>query len=441
MTWENNLLPASFRGVEFDILSIDDDAQRALARHAYPYTDGVDIEDMGREGRHVSVRAIFYGDDYEQRLQEFIAALDERGAGDLVHPVFGAMDQMQVNSYRISHQAEMPDSCAVNIEFEESVTGAPFFDRTLASQKADAIDVAADEAEDASNTVVEDECNALTANSDSISLSRISAMRQQAVTFLMTLNNEVHGVITSITDPIRNVLGFVADVTALTQSLVDIVPNELEYLQNFANANFNRIDRLLSPASLTPFFSRTSSVPDSYSAWLSSVTNMNATQATASPVSSYPVSAAQSLADTQILATHIAVECAVTKSRILSQVLASEADTPTLTPPQIEQLVNNVRASINAAMLQARTRYNLEQSRAITEPLKNLAFNIQESARSIINAKPPMIMKSAESALPLRVLAHRWYGDHTRALELQRLNNLRQPNQINAGDQLNAYAK
>lgn len=456
MTWADNLLPASFRDIEFDILSVDDEATRALARHAYPYTNGADVEDMGREARHVSVKAIFFGDDYEQRLQDFIAALDERGAGALVHPVFGIMELVQVTSYRISHQAEMPDACTVNIEFEESVTSAPFFDRTLASQKADAIDTAADDAQSASDDVLTEECNNVEAQSNGgalDALSRISAMRQQAVTFLLTLNNEVHGILTSITDPIRNVLGFVADVTSLCQSLIDLVPNELEYLQNFANANFNRIDRLLSTSSLQPVVASASNAPTSYAAWVannaasapntvSSGGSVSSGASTIIPASSiYPVSATQSLADTQVFTVHIAIGRAVSKARVLALVVASEAENPHLTPRQVEQMVTTVRAAINDAIAQARTRYPLEQARKITEPLKTLAMTVQESGRSVINARPPLIVRPVESSAPVRLLAHLWYGTQSRGPELLRLNNLRQPNAITAGDKLNAYAK
>ncbi|MGV4146288.1 DNA circularization protein, partial [Citrobacter freundii] len=42
----------------------------------------------------------------------------------------------------------------------------------------------------------------------------------------------------------------------------------------------------------------------------------------------------------------------------------------------------------------------------------------------------------------LHLLAHLWYEDYTRATELLRLNpTLRNPNNIKAGDVLNAYSR
>ena len=227
MTWENNLLTAAFRDVEFVMVSIDDAATRALARHSYPYKDGADVEDMGRDARRFSVHAIFFGDDYESRLQIFIDALDVRGAGPLVHPVFGNIEKVQVADYRIHHDSDNPDACTITIEFEESIPAQPFFSRQLASQKADAIDSAAAAVEIAGIEVliVQFDGLAMLAGTGALdALARLGALQGQAVAFLTNLNAEVRGIVASITDPIRGVIAFAADVKAFTQSLIDILP-------------------------------------------------------------------------------------------------------------------------------------------------------------------------------------------------------------------------
>ncbi|WP_295756004.1 DNA circularization N-terminal domain-containing protein [Undibacterium sp.] len=421
MTWANNLLTASFRDIEFDTISTDDAAPRALARHSYPYQDGEDIEDMGRNARKFSVQAIFFGDDYQDRLKEFTDVLDERGSGVLVHPIFGNIDRAQVVEYRVKHEADSVDSCTVSIEFEESTTSQPFFSRQLSSQKADAVDSAADDAANASAGVMTSEVNDLQEQADTGALSalaRVNALRGQAVAFLTNINAEVRGIVASISDPIRGVISFVADITSLTQSLIDIVPNELEFLQNYAQSVFGRADRLLSPSSV-----------------------VLASSSAAVATSTYPVPTAQLLADTQILTTHIAVQRAVIKSQVISLVLASESIEPTLTPKQIETLVTTARAAINDAIIAARVRYGVDNCRRITEPLKTLALAVQESGRAVILARPPLVTRTLDAPAPLRVLAHRWYGDHTRSVELIRLNNLRLPNALNAGDVINVYTK
>jgi prophage DNA circulation protein len=412
MTWALNLLPASFRGVEFDILSTDDEADRALARHAYPYRDGEDIEDMGRRARRISIKAIFYGDDYESRLQAFIEALDEADSGTLVHPVFGVMDDVQAAGYKIHHDAETIDSCTISIEFEESTTAQPFFSRQLASQKADAIGLSALAASAASGNVLAAAFGALAALNTLGALSRIAALRACTVGFLLALNAVARGVVSSITNPVRMGVAFVADVAALTNALINVVPDELDRLHHYAQSTMRQIDSLLTVG---------------VSTYGAAVT--------------YPVSTAQLLADQQVLTAHVAVERASANAQLVGLVLASESIDPTMTPQQIESLINAVRRAINEAVDAVRARYGVEECRAITEPLKTLALNVQEAGRSVILARPPMVARKVDAPTPLRLLAHVWYGDHARSAEILRLNNLRVPNTISAGEVLNVYSR
>ena len=149
MAWIDTLLDATFRGVTFDCVSAGDAQQYALVEHDYPYVAGADVEDMGAHARKISLRAVFYGADYETQMQSFIAALDGLNAdaiphpaypngGWLQHPVFGMLF-CQVASYRVAHEADTVDEAQLEIEFVESTPAAPFFSRELAVQKAEAV--------------------------------------------------------------------------------------------------------------------------------------------------------------------------------------------------------------------------------------------------------------------------------------------------------------
>jgi len=59
----------------------------------------------------------------------------------------------------------------------------------------------------------------------------------------------------------------------------------------------------------------------------------------------------------------------------------------------------------------------------------------------VILQRPPLLSRTVESTSSLRLLAHRWYGDNSRALELLRLNpTLRTPYGIATGTVMRAYA-
>ena len=55
---------ASYRGVRFDVLSVDDNLERATITHAYPFVNGGDIEDLGLNPLTIQLQAVFYGEGY-----------------------------------------------------------------------------------------------------------------------------------------------------------------------------------------------------------------------------------------------------------------------------------------------------------------------------------------------------------------------------------------
>lgn len=138
MAWLVTLQQASFRGVPFDCVGVDDEIQRALVEHVIPYQEGAQVEDMGREGRRFRVSALVWGDAYEAQLQFLTAALDEPGEGELIHPLYG-VKTCHVASWRVSHEAEAPDQCQISMEFVESLPGVALYDAISALANADLV--------------------------------------------------------------------------------------------------------------------------------------------------------------------------------------------------------------------------------------------------------------------------------------------------------------
>ncbi len=85
------LLQASFRGVPFHVSSVELEAGRRTVVHEYPQRDKPYVEDIGRATRKVSFTAFLVGDDYITQAQAFIAAVEKKGPGTLVHPHLGEM--------------------------------------------------------------------------------------------------------------------------------------------------------------------------------------------------------------------------------------------------------------------------------------------------------------------------------------------------------------
>lgn len=91
MAWNDNLRPATFRGVPFKVDSHDAQGGRRTVKHEFPLRDKPYVEDMGRRAKEFSIDAYVVGDDYMQQRDALMRACDEAGSADLVHPYLGTL--------------------------------------------------------------------------------------------------------------------------------------------------------------------------------------------------------------------------------------------------------------------------------------------------------------------------------------------------------------
>jgi prophage DNA circulation protein len=411
MAWAQTLLVASFKGMDFDVVKTDDSSERATVEHSYPYVNGSDIEDMWLGARNTNVEAVFYGDDYEYRLQAFLAMLDQPGPGELIHPVFGSIKNALAKRSSVHHDAEKPNEASFTIEFIEDTPSNPFFDRTLPSQTADAVPQHGATATAAATEAHSSLIDRLRAANP---LSGLDALRTALTGPLLAVMAQA-GTVLSGLDVLAYPRAWGNDISALVGGLLDI--------RDFG-AKLG-VD------------------------WASIQSDLNAFSIFSTPTSSAAIPAPGKVTfgiaptEAQVIAATAAtiqVNTAVGLANAASFVMVSEAATPTLSPIAIEAIANTARSAIEVAIEQVRAIYGIDQSRPITEPLKDQALAIQDAARMIIEARPPLIWRTVDTPGNFRLLAHLWYGDHTRAPELYRLNGARSPF-VNAGDRIHAYAK
>lgn len=98
----NNLQPASFRGVPFEVEGSDLEAGRRVQLHEYPQRDKPYVEDLGRATRALTINAFVVGADYVARANRVLAAIEEGGPGTLVHPWLGSMQVSVKDVLRVS---------------------------------------------------------------------------------------------------------------------------------------------------------------------------------------------------------------------------------------------------------------------------------------------------------------------------------------------------
>ncbi len=417
MAWKDTLRPASFRGVPFEVLRTRDHGEKAVVEHEYPYRDGGEVEDMGRKARRISITAVAWGPAYEAALEKLGKALEERGAGELVHPVFGPV-RAQVISWDIPQEAERPDYAEVAMELVVAGADNPFFSRAWPK-----VDAKADKARAGAVSVLE---QAVAKNADANALVR-SGLRS-----LAGLKSEASGVLTSATSILSGPASWAADAASLVQGIVD--------LRSFSSGSllpdFQGLATALTSAILLPSFSSGSSGSGgSYSGGLGGGQIF-----WTAPVSDEATPPIQG-PELDTAATYVLAETALGVAEAAQIVLEAEALTPTLSPAEVEAVANDSRELLQQSIDTYRAVYPVEQAHAAIEPLKDVALAVQESAAAVLEARPPLVTHTVAAPACLRLIAHQLYSDHTRAPEIQRLNSLRDPNFLTSGQELKVYAE
>lgn len=415
MSWTSHLQDASFRGVRFDCQRTQDAAQRDTASHEYPYRDGADVEDLGRKARQIQLTAVFWGTDYKQRLQRLLAALDGPGHGELVHPVFGSIPRAQLLSYQVSHDADTPDHCTVELSFVEATPADPLFLLQLPQQLTEALAQLSQAARERGIAAFADAIDALRA---SVPMARLLALRQVLLGTLGTLHRLLPSAVVGTLDPLLAPRGFAGDVTALLHGLTDQTRFAAVGGQSDWRALVDTLGTLPRLA-----------------VQVAGGTVGEAATGSNSPIPAAADDVAKIGALLQLLASTALADTAATQ-------LSVEAKTPGRSPQEIEQLADDARAALQAALQAYRDGYAIEAARPVTEALKDVALGLQNAAIALIDARPPLLQRRVEAAGNLRLQAYRWYGDAGRADELLRLNpQLRNPNTLQTGDLLHAYAR
>ena len=86
------LQPASFRGVPFEVEASGITVGRRTVVHEYPQRDRPYVEDIGRATRNITLQCFVVGSDYLEQAQALMHELEEPGPGTLIHPWLGEME-------------------------------------------------------------------------------------------------------------------------------------------------------------------------------------------------------------------------------------------------------------------------------------------------------------------------------------------------------------
>lgn len=461
MSWEDALQDASFRGVRIDVINTRDSASRDIATYEYPYVDGGDIDDLGLKPRNLRITSLFWGDDYDMRLQSFIAALDKRGSGEFIHPVFGSMPYMQCIEYSATHEAENVDYCVVEVVFLQAKPEVPFFSSNFPLAQADVIFNQVQSVLDKAQTAIDNLLSPL--RTAKKMMRRAKALASTSLNMVTILKGDLTDFVSTTTDFINYPKAYMNDLQSalsltslLSKSSVSNDPGSYIHGSTYSGGSSSRT------GGYAPVSSDVTGVAGIVMAdWKSGHTELmnviSLPERLVSGQESAPVAmpSGATTSDITELVTAVKIQTALQLALDASDILSDESIIDLLSPDDIEQIAGDTRASIQEAITQTRTTF-ADSTRKVSEDssasgvtwqpvvngLKDIALAVQEQATTVITQRPPLTTRTVGAETNLHLIAHLWYGDYTRAAELLRLNpTLRNPNNLKSGDVINAYSR
>lgn len=98
MSWLDRLQPASFRGANFLWEQVEISGGKRTVVHEYPFQDEAYVEELGLKANEFKLNAYLIGNDFDIQAASFQKTLDQKGAGELVTPLQGAM-QVKITTW------------------------------------------------------------------------------------------------------------------------------------------------------------------------------------------------------------------------------------------------------------------------------------------------------------------------------------------------------
>jgi len=117
-SWKDGYLQASFRGIDFYVLRDRYTGGRKLTEHEFIDNDESYDEDCGKKKGVFSISAYLIGDDFYNKRNDLIDALNEEGEGTLIHPYYGEITA-KVLDFDAGHEIENGRMCSIDIVFKE----------------------------------------------------------------------------------------------------------------------------------------------------------------------------------------------------------------------------------------------------------------------------------------------------------------------------------
>ncbi len=118
-SWRDRYQTGSFRGVEFLTERHETEGGRRTVTHEFPQRDTPWTEDLGRRARRWSIDCFVIGPDYMSVRDNLEKALEQAGAGRLIHPFLGDKTVF-VENFRLVESTDEGGMARFSIDFAEA---------------------------------------------------------------------------------------------------------------------------------------------------------------------------------------------------------------------------------------------------------------------------------------------------------------------------------
>lgn len=438
--WKNNLQKASYKNVAFDVISISDKNEKALVRHGRPFANGTDIEDLGTQGRQCQIAAVYFGAGFDTKLSQLLAVLEEPGAGTLVHPVLGLLQNMIAASWSFRTEADSVNYVALDITFFEAKESVPIFlfeNQWLAKL------------EQIHNT--------------------LEKYTQQLLGYSETLLSVREG-ISSIWGSTNGVFAALCGVAGSVRRFFDLDPIKYLTSKAFSSASYNQdVSKLIHSVAVMVTTGLTNDAQfatgslssrqtfDSISNRVDSLNNLPDYVLHSQDIqeSEEAINHVQKIAGIQMQPIAQILQIISIGALIQNTVTIIEVNSDIVTANELLYINNNLRLRIQKLIDILRETYDYAdnvksinaaniytQTTIMVQLLANIAAQFNDYILAVINQKPPIRTRKADISGTIHQLAYLLYQDIKRANELMRLNpHLCHPSFIQRNEWINYYVK
>lgn len=438
--WKNNLQKASYKNVAFDVISISDKNEKALVRHGRPFANGTDIEDLGTQGRQCQIAAVYFGAGFDTKLSQLLAVLEEPGAGTLVHPVLGLLQNMIAASWSFRTEADSVNYVALDITFFEAKESVPIFlfeNQWLAKL------------EQIHNT--------------------LEKYTQQLLGYSETLLSVREG-ISSLWGSTNGVFAALCGVAGSVRRFFDLDPIKYLTSKAFSSASYNQdVSKLIHSVAVMVTTGLTNDAQfatgslssrqtfDSISNRVDSLNNLPDYVLHSQDIqeSEEAINHVQKIAGIQMQPIAQILQIISIGALIQNTVTIIEVNSDIVTANELLYINNNLRLRIQKLIDILRETYDYAdnvksinaaniytQTTIMVQLLANIAAQFNDYILAVINQKPPIRTRKADISGTIHQLAYLLYQDIKRANELMRLNpHLCHPSFIQRNEWINYYVK